>query len=53
MVRAYSIKVRKLPKVPSQCLYITLYKSTHRGRRGDDRMVVWYTTICAISAYHN
>jgi len=24
-----------------------------RGRRGRDRMVVGFTTTCAISAYHN
>jgi len=53
MVRAYSMKVRKFPKLQSRCLYITLYNSTHRGRRGGDRMEAWYTTICAISAYHN
>jgi hypothetical protein len=27
--------------------------SKHRGRRGRDRMVVGFTTTCAISAYHH
>jgi len=26
---------------------------SHRGRRGLDRMVVGFTTTCAISAYHH
>ena len=32
-------------------LYINLINS--RGRRGRDRMVVGFTTTCAISAYHH
>jgi hypothetical protein len=27
--------------------------NVHRGRRGRDRMVVGFTTTCAISAYHH
>jgi hypothetical protein len=27
--------------------------SLYRGRRGRDRMVIGFTTICAISAYHH
>jgi hypothetical protein len=39
---------------PPTCLSIALcaFKNT-RGRRGHDRMVVGFTTICAISDYHH
>ena len=30
-----------------------IYSSQFRGRRGRDRMVVKFTTTCAISAYHH
>ena len=30
----------------------TILPFTHTGHRGRDRMVVRFTTICAISAYH-
>jgi len=30
-----------------------LNANAKRGRRGRDRMVVGFTTICAISAYHH
>ena len=32
---------------------IHLTTENTRGRRGRDRMVVWFTTIYAISAYHH
>jgi hypothetical protein len=33
-------------------IYITLISIVFQGRRGRDRMVVGYTTICVIRAYH-
>jgi hypothetical protein len=30
-----------------------LYRFHLKGRRGRDRMVIKFTTICAISAYHH
>jgi hypothetical protein len=29
------------------------FRKFERGRRGRDRMVVWFTTTCASSAYHH
>jgi hypothetical protein len=37
--------------VGSNATHLNLQK--HMGRRGRDRMVVGFTTICAISAYHH
>ena len=36
----------------SEMILIMTYKE-RRGRRGRDRMVVRFTTTCAISAYHH
>ena len=33
-------------------IYFTLISIVFQGRRGRDRMVVGFTTICAIRAYH-
>jgi len=35
------------------CRIIQLLHITFRGRRGHDRMVVGFTTTCAISVYHH
>ena len=35
----------------SLCSKFSLFKRTYRGRRGDDSMVVGFTTTYAISAY--
>jgi hypothetical protein len=32
---------------------VTKLYQTIRGRHGHDRMVVGFTTLCAISAYHH
>ena len=32
---------------------VFLYRYNTRGRRGRDRMIVGFTTTCAISAYHH
>jgi hypothetical protein len=34
-------------------VHLYLSKQQMRGRRGRDRMVVGFTTICATSAYHH
>ena len=36
-------------------IYLVVYKLSifYRGRRGHHRMVVGYTTTCAISTYHH
>ena len=36
-----------------KCVFLSLSPKNRRGRRSRDRMVVGFTTTCAISAYHH
>jgi hypothetical protein len=37
----------------NSCIVIFNLKTMHINRRGRDRVVVEFTTICAMSAYHH
>ena len=52
MTKLFLINQEKLIVDGRPKLNITLYQN-EGGRRGRDRMVVGFTTNCAISAYHH
>ena len=47
----FLILIKKYITNTCTCIYIVQYFM--RGRRDHDRMVVGFTTTCAISAYHH
>ena len=54
-VQASTTTIQYRPSILTEKLIVKLdkYQNLLRGRRGRDRMVVGFTTTCAISAYHH